>query len=284
VPRRSWDFFSVSSGLNDVRPPLRGHPAISSRRKPAQGDRIFGKREVLQNYCSAIIFFPTTGPVPMELRTARKPAAAVLVLSLHAAVLVFLLQRERWPIAEPKAAGPVIVFVHIAAPPPAATPRHDNRLPQKRRVQAAVPTIAPFVVQPFTAPAARTANDLTDLHGQLFRCAPESLDKLTPEERDDCARAAGGIARHDPDAIPWPNNKYAPTENTWRWARNVQRKNAPPLLPCASPNGISPIGTALCLANAAVNGFDAEHKPEYFDHPDKVGVPNGGDPPMTPEH
>lgn len=220
----------------------------------------------------------------MAFSTARKPAIAILVLSLHAAMLAFLLERDRWPIPEQAPAGADIVFVRIAPPPPQATPRRDQRRPYVPAARAAVPAPAPFVVQPFSAPSPRAPGDLSDLHGQLFRCAPESLAELAPDERADCDHAAGTMAHRDPNAIPWPNNQYAPTKNTWRWARNVQRKNAPPLLPCASPQGISPIATALCLANAAVNGFDTEHKPEYFDRPEQVGVPNGGDPSMTPEH
>jgi hypothetical protein len=216
---------------------------------------------------------------------ARKPIAAALVLLLHVGLLTVFLQRDRWTWPERRSTAADIVFVNIAPPAPAPPrPERENHQRERRPVRTAAPAVAPFVVQPFAAPSTRAPNDLSDLHGQLFRCAPETLADLTPEDRARCKGAAGGIGQADPNAIPWPNNKYAPTKNTWRWARNVQRKNAPPLLPCASPQGISPIATALCLANAAVNGFDVEHKPEYFDKPEQVGVPNGGDPPMTPEH
>ena len=218
----------------------------------------------------------------MKLRDARKPAVAILVLSLHAALLAFLVQRDRWPAAQQRFSGPEIVFVRIAPPAPESPREHRPHRAQSPKPRARI--VSPFVLAPFTAPPTRAPSGLSDLHGGLFDCAPETLAGLKPEQRAECGHTASAMAHRNPDVIPWPNNKYAPTKNTWRWARNVQRKNAPPLLPCANPTGISPIATALCLANAAVNGFDAEHKPEYFDHPEQVGVPNGGDPPMTPEH
>jgi hypothetical protein len=209
----------------------------------------------------------------------RKPIAALVVLLLHVALLTVFLQRDRWIWPEPSPRAADIVFVSIPKPAP-PQPHREMRRPRTMPSPAALPTIAPFVVQPFTTPAVRAPNDLSELHGQLFGCAPEALGTLTPEQRAPCKGAAGTVGQVDPNAIPWPDRQYAPTKNTWRWARNVARKQAPTLLPCASPKGINYIATALCLANAAVNGFDNERKPEYFDHPEPVGVPNGGDPPM----
>jgi hypothetical protein len=88
----------------------------------------------------------------MAFSTVRNPAIGILVLSLHAAMLAFLLERDRWPIPEQTPAGANIVFVHIAPPPPTQSAAHrDRRPPRVSGARAAAPAAAPFVVQPFTS-------------------------------------------------------------------------------------------------------------------------------------
>ena len=95
---------------------------------------------------------------------------------------------------------------------------------------------------------------------------------LTPEQRTRCA--APGPS-HAPDYAD--HSKEIP--GAARWARELKRKQAPALLPCASNLGLAVgIGTLVCLGKGLADGFDMNDQPVYGDRPEEHHVPNNGDP------
>lgn len=206
-------------------------------------------------------------PIPL-----RRVGVAAVVLLLHAVMLVLLVRAT------------------YVAPPASYIPERVYWLSLRERATPVVPAIAPspgpdtttrpptarLVLPAAPAPAngAPSADALRGLNLDLFGCAPEDLANLTSEQR---ARCAPSLRKHDGNSVDYADHTDR-AHDARRWARGVVRKKSPLLLPCASPVGISPLGTAFCLANGILNGFDVQGLPGYADVQAPDHLPNNGDP------
>lgn len=200
---------------------------------------------------------------PPNAQTLRRATGASLVLLLHLVVIAFLLNAT----------------VHAIKP---VSPSRDGTLwfvfPPRIRPESVRIIPAPAASSPvtrFTIP--RTAITTTfakpnvaahgDLHALLFDCAPENLASLSPEQRTQCMSAAGSVSLPDDSDI----TAERPTRSASAayWARGRARKNAPLLLPCASPDSVFAtfsLAGLMCLAKAVKQGkFDLDEQPGYAD-------------------
>lgn len=209
----------------------------------------------------------------------RRVGGASFVLLLHLIAIGFLLNATVHAIrqASPQREGTIwFVFPPRAKPQPVriipapAPPSRVTRFVIPRNAIATAPAVPNFAMH-------------GDLHALLFDCAPENLANLPPEQRAQCASAAGSAKPPDDEIYAEHSTR---SKNATHWARGVARKHEPLLLPCASPQSIFAtfsLATVLCLAKAAKEGhFDLDEQPGYGDTPQNVQVPNGGDPPSEP--
>lgn len=199
-----------------------------------------------------------------------RAVAGGMVLLLHALAIGLFIANDRIsvPLRE------TILNLPVWAPPkimeaPPLPPREGTR----PRATSPMPD-NPFVFTPnrgaiTITPGARGL-------GGLLNCSGD-ISKLPDEQQQACARRLYGepLGDNAPD--------YRDRSNTIpgapRWAREKAKKNAPPLLPCMSPQaaGIS-LGTLLCLGDGLINGFDPLNQPGYMDKPEDLHTPNNGDP------
>lgn len=216
------------------------------------------------------------GRYPRNMRSG-KSAGAILALALHAALIAILWQAtlSHVPI---EARRETTLWLTLPARP-RVEEQKTPAVERPSRAQPAIPRKFPLYSGPnaIAPPAAPEGKALEGLHGSLFGCAPENLPNLSEAQRTRCRQGGTAMAPYDPNAVDYADHS-GKVPGAPRWAREVARKNAPLLLPCANPGGISPIYTAMCVAQGVVNGFDLEHKPEYFDKPQEAHVPNNGDP------
>lgn len=187
----------------------------------------------------------------------EKLAAAAAVALLHAAFIAALLyamteSEERRASREHEI---TLVLVPREAARPPLRPRRRTRRPA---------AIAPDYNYRFTPPVAPA--DLAGLNLALTACAPENWSKLSPEQTEACRRIDIALAA-DPGAF----GVHSDVKDAKRWARELQIKQSPPMLPCASPNvsafGILNLGTVLCLADIVVNGYDPDKMEHYAAKP-----------------
>jgi hypothetical protein len=206
-----------------------------------------------------------------------RAAATLLVLVLHAILIAAFL---RMTIASPPADVPmremVLWFVPAPHPKPPVPKERANTSVRHRTVSSPRFPEYPAITAP--PPPAISAPGLEGLHAFLFNCALENLANLTPEQRAQCA----GTVPKSNDSVDYADHTNR-SKDAQLWARRRARKNGPLLLPCASPYGISPLGTLMCLGKSAITGkLDLDAMPQYGDRPEEVHVPNGGDPPDGP--
>ena len=129
--------------------------------------------------------------------------------------------------------------------------------PRRIRPSAAVP--APNPQLPYLPPIAMPppAADLQAFGNELFGCAPETLDKLTPEQRTHCSGPAprGSAAATEPPSL---------VKDLPRREAELAARNTPARVPCASLRtqalGFSGQQTTaivdpLCALNGWLNGF-----------------------------
>jgi hypothetical protein len=174
-------------------------------------------------------------------------SAALCLQAIFAALVLYSL-----PVFSPakKLSHELILVLPRQAPAPERrVPRRMDR-PAPRGL-APVPA-APPVFVPATAPA---PSDLQQLGKQLFGCAPENIDRLSPEDRAGCA-SARAAAKRPPDADLLGAPSHVQDES--RWAAEVARKTSPPWLPCTTTI-TTPVGVAAgfnfgCLAAKFADG------------------------------
>jgi hypothetical protein len=207
----------------------------------------------------------------------RKFAGVAAALALHIALIALLLRASLGP-------NPTGTLVHetilLLLPLKSKTEKTLPVSPHAQRAAQHYPDYSAITLPPL--PITGTSEGL---HLMLFDCLPENISNLSPERGARCAGASTDTKQDD---------SVDSTDHTGRsrdaahWARGRLRKNGPLLLPCASNAGIGVgLGTLLCLAKGAANGFDLDNQEIYGDRPEDVHVPNGGDPPpvyVDPDH
>jgi hypothetical protein len=200
----------------------------------------------------------------------RKLASAGAVVVLHILVLALWLSHGgSHRVTSPRE---TILYLSPLPKPPDRKPSTPPRAPRPAVRLAPLPDTHAIAIPTFKDNAIPA---LPGLGRSLFGCRPENFANLSPEEQAACASASNGPK---PNGAPDFRDHSDRVAGAALWARQKARKNGPLLLPCASPNGLNPIGTALCLAGAVANGIKPDEQPIYGDRPQDVHVPNGGDP------
>lgn len=199
-------------------------------------------------------------------------AAALAAALAVQALFVFALMSAH--IRYTPRARETIVYLPIMRHRPAA-PESRDQAPQQRNRTSRIrsPSITPPLLSP-SPPGASSTTGLETLHGLLFDCGPDEI--LTDEERKRCESIAGAPK---PDVAAGVRIGLERAHDAVHWARGLARKQAPTLLPCASPYGIGiSIYTLYCIGKGAIEGFDVDAQPGYVDKPQTFHVPNNGDP------
>jgi hypothetical protein len=215
----------------------------------------------------------------------RKIFGTAAVIVLHIAIVVVLLNATIIKGIFKPAPRETILYLR---PPP----KPQVKLPAKPVVPPVRKTapVAKLQSRPSsTVPNAAAPAEVSGPASQGLDCRAANLPKLTDEQRAACAKAAVGPKQDNSDVDYADHSGEIP--GAARWAREKQRKNAPPLLPCASNQSIyatASTATLLCLAKGAINGFDPDSIPSYGDKPEEEPhTPNGAGPPPTftaPDH
>ena len=199
----------------------------------------------------------------------RKAVSASAVVALHVLIIAaFVLAMQNAPAVVRGVHEITLMLLPIVTKPK----------PVIKTLNKPRPPVASSAPPTFTRPAYPTeaprANSLQSLHGLLFDCGPDQI--LTPEDRKRCQVIAGAPTPDDTARLRNPRER---AKDAAHWARALARKQAPTLLPCASPQGINPVYTAFCLAKAALDGgFDLNAQPSYADVQKPWHLPNNGDP------
>ena len=214
----------------------------------------------------------------MKALSPRKLAGVAGVVLLHAIIVGALWRATLFP-SPPTAltSRERIVWLIFR---PALLPVKPAKKPTKPRTSVAVPQFTYPDYRTINLPPLTSETPTNGIHGFLFDCAPENLANLTPELRARCAVASTNRS-DDTGAV---TNHASRSKNAVRWARALARKQQPPLLPCASPEGFGVgLGTVICLGQGiADGGFDLDAQPGYGDKPVEEHVSNGGDAPDGP--
>ena len=209
----------------------------------------------------------------------RRFFGALAALALHAIIVAALIEATR-TINQPQESVKEIVLSFV---PPKPTPVKTPSTPAKGA--AKVRHAAPYPVIPnyrdFTLPPSWAGTGMKGLPS-FQDCAPQNRGSLTPGQIEQCNTIVTSQP-HDNSTVDYADHTDRSRDSTL-WTRGRARKNAPPLLPCASPEaaGVS-LATLLCLGKGALDGkFDLDNMPGYGDKPEQVHIPNNGDPPTAP--
>ena len=212
----------------------------------------------------------------VETIDLRRVGTALLVVVFHALLILILLRETLHQSEEPPVTREVVL--RLVRPPPPAAARPEILPPTLPSLEPLFP-VAPV---PGTNNPASPTNGAS-LHGLyffLYECTPENFANLTEEERARCASAS---LSPNPDETNTLRNLPSRSHDAAAWNRALVRKNNPPLLPCMSPQGFNPLGTAMCLGKAAAKGGfgNLDEAPGYGDAPSVVRDPSTGVPPMS---
>jgi len=217
----------------------------------------------------------------LEKIDLRRVGSALLVVLLHALVLLVLLRTGIHLTEKPEPVREIVVrFVPSSAP---ATAKPETEAPPIRLISP------PEEVSPAPGeeapPATNETGSLRGLYFYLYECTPENFANLTEDEKARCSSASLSPL---PDETNSLRNQPSRAKDAPHWQRALARKNAPPLLPCASTQAVViGIGTIFCLGKAAITGGfgDLDEAPGYGDAPPvEIHVPNNGDPQIEPAH
>lgn len=210
-------------------------------------------------------------------RSARELASAAGVALLHVIVIAVLMKATYVIIPNHPAAREIeIWFIFPPKQQPPARQRGKEEERSHRQITPEATTI-PDYSHIDLAPL-YDGTKLQGLNQSLFGCEPDQIALLSPEDRAKCPSVAAASRGRDKDAVDYHDHTDR-SKDREHWARGRDRKNMPLLLPCASPYGVGvSLGTLLCLAKGATEGFDPDNQPGYMDKPVIIHVPNNGDP------
>ena len=150
----------------------------------------------------------------------QRAVSFLLVLLLHALMLFVLLRfavQKHAPLT-PMAEHFLEMIIPAAKAP---APRAAVQKPRP----SFIPPPGPGPVAPLAPPA--QAPDITGLGRALFRCAPENLSNLAPDERAHCPSV---FTRPDQSAMIEPNSHVRDPK---RRAAEMESKNTPGRVPCS---------------------------------------------------
>jgi len=223
-----------------------------------------------------------TPPFRTERQGKRRPprelASAAGVGLLHVIVIAVLVRTTyvNMP-THPLSRALEVWFVFPPKPRPERKPEHpsanDNARKQITPQATTIPDYSHIDLAPLYEGKSQHGLNLS-----LFGCEPDHIALLSPQDRAKCPSVAAASRDRDKDAVDYTDHTDR-SQDRAHWARGRARKNAPVLLPCASPQGVGVgLGTLLCLAKGLSNGFDPDNQPGYMDKSEPIHVPNNGDP------
>jgi hypothetical protein len=190
------------------------------------------------------------------VRDAAPRAVAVLVvIALHVLALFLFFLPARLPGFAVNGAVRETVLYLWHAPPP---------VQQTGRPTAVVPRLSTGKIMrslPALAPAQPSESQLQGLGADLFACRPEDIGGLSLEQQMRCAHVGLAIAQPPPDLFAPLRSR---SRNPQRWATALALHKAPPLAPCFTHQGFSPLATAFCLAEMAIDGYDQDNHDKYY--------------------
>jgi len=212
-------------------------------------------------------------------RDWRKPAFLSAAILFQILLVAPLLRIAAVPVVAPALREVETILLFKPASKPAAPPPEQTRPPLR------TPSQGPALYQIPKDWQAAPAHPQKGMNALLFDCAPQNLANLSPDELARCRLAAGHMA-YDPTAVDFHDHTDR-SQYAALWAMRRTRKNAPPLVPCASPQSVYDTlstATLLCLAKFAASGFKLDALPGYGDPPPKSdGAPDPDAPlPGTP--
>ncbi len=211
-------------------------------------------------------------------RSAKELASAAGVALLHVIVIAFLIKATYVNMPTHVLSRALeIWFVFPPKPQAEPKPAHPKAPAKSQKQTTTQPTTIPDYSHIDLAPL-YDGKSQKGLNLSLFGCEPDHIALLSPQDRAKCPSVAAASRDRDKDAVDYTDHtdrsKYRAL-----WERGRARKNAPALLPCASPQAVGvSIGTLLCLARGLSDGFDPDNQPGYMDKSEPIHVPNNGDP------
>ncbi len=186
-------------------------------------------------------------PNASELRV-RIPAAVATLLFHIAIIIVFL---NAIPKYSGRATREIETIIHLTPQPAARPAAHRQAGPSSTALSR---YYYRYIPSPLTAPP-----NVEGLKLAVSSCAPEKMVDETAQVREACRRIGLAVAV-DPGAFGVTTD----FTDGKRWERELQIKQTPLLLPCASPAGLPlNLGTALCLADMLLNGYDPRKMQHY---------------------
>jgi hypothetical protein len=182
-------------------------------------------------------------------------AALVVVIALHVLALSLFFLPARLPtMALGPAERETVLYLWRAPPPPVRrTSRPTIAVPrfETRRIWRSLPLVPP--AQP-------SESQLQGVGADLFSCRPEDIGGLSLSQQTRCARV--GLAATEPPPSPFARALHMAHRGRWETALALQK--APPLAPCFTHQGFSPLATAFCLAEMAIDGYDQDNHEKYY--------------------
>lgn len=199
-------------------------------------------------------------PAPRSEALARRAAGAALVVVLHAALILALLNALTSPRKAARVEPGEEQFI-LLSPPKASTPPSRNASVSPRaRPAAAVPNYGTITLPPLEGKGNENA-----LGTELFDCSLENLSALDPKERQACDDRLALNRKPAPDIADHSGEIRLAS----LWARQLARKKAPLLLPCFGASGQSKMAIrglwldVPCVVRGLREGIDLDAQPIY---------------------
>ena len=197
----------------------------------------------------------SAAPTIAVKEAAPRAAALAIVAALHVLALFLFFLPARLPtIALDRAERETVLYLWRAPPPPVQRTSPTVAVPhfETRRAWRSLPVMPP--AQP-------GESQLQGLGADLFSCRPEDIGGLPLDQQSQCARVGVAVAQPPPD-------KFFPllsrSRHAGRWAVALALHKSPPLAPCFTHQGFSPLATAFCLAEMAIDGYDQDNHEKYY--------------------
>ncbi len=134
---------------------------------------------------------------------------------------------------------------------PPLAPKPVPRAPRGSATAPSAPATK-FVPAPQKASPEAPLSAIPGFGQALNGCAPESYDKLPPEQRDSCANRAQGMASlgpREPDLMGQPSR----VKNQALWQAELARKQSPALMPCMG--GLDVMCVLMKMADGSLSDF-----------------------------
>lgn len=180
-------------------------------------------------------------------RTASRLTGFCLALIIQIGFVALLLWSRPLFVRPAPAAGELMM---VLPPLPPIAPKPMARASRRNAAPAA--PAAKFSAPSQTPPGAPPLAAIQGFGQALNSCAPESYDKLPPEQRAACAsrtRGLAALAPREPDLMGKPSR----VKNEALWRAELARAHSPALMPCMG--GLDVIYVLMKMADGSLSDF-----------------------------